>query len=187
MNIGIDIQDKGLLATYAALKNVPLAKVLRNAARDFVQAAYRATPLARIAQSRYVRIPIEGTKKAYRYIPWDSLDEKGQERLKKRRIRLQRGWSRASWIRLMRILGMTNKNGDMRKERTGKRWEAVNRLATIGLTERQVEITDAIHFDARPGEIDRITEAGFALATKRISNDFKKIMKAAQEGAKPKL
>ena len=170
MNFNVDIQDKGLLATYAALKNIPLAKVLRNAARDFVQAAYRATPMARIAQSRYARIPIEGTKKAYRYIPWDSLDEKGQERLKKRRI-----------------LGMTNKNGDMRKERTGKRWEAVNRLATISLTEKQVEIMDAIHFDARPGEIDRITEAGIALATKRISNDFKKVMKAAQEGPQPKL
>lgn len=188
MNIQTKIQDKGLLQTYARLKNIPMAKVLRNAARDFVQAAYRATPLARIKQSPYVRLPIEGTKHTYRYILWDSLDEKAQERLKKRRIRLQRGWSKASWIHLMRVLGMTNKNGDMRKERSGKRWDAVNRLATIGGNpEREVEITDQIHFDARPGEIDRISEAGFALATKRLSNDFRKIMKAAQKGAPPKL
>lgn len=187
MNINAEIQDKGLLKTYAALKNIPLAKVIRNAARDFVQAAYKATPMARITQSPYVRIPIEGAKRVFRYIPWDSLDEKAQGRLKKRRIRLQRGWSKASWIRLMRILGMTNKNGDMRKERSGKRWKAVNQLATIGLTEKQAVINDAIHFDARPGEIDRIAEAGFALATKRISNDFKKIMKAAQEGERPTL
>ena len=187
MNVKVDIQDKGLLQTYAAMKNIPLAKVIRNAARDFVQAAYKATPTARITQSPYVRIPIEGVKKVFRYIPWDSLDEKGQERLKKRRIRLQRGWSKASWIRLMRILGMTNSKGEMRKERSGKRWDAVNQLATIGLTEKQAVINDAIHFDARPGEIDRITEAGLALATKRLSNDFKKIMKAAQEGASPKL
>ena len=199
MNVKVDIQDKGLLQTYAAMKNIPLAKVIRNAARDFVQAAYKATPTARIStkESPYVRIRIADmqvsrhgktwTRGIYRYIRWDSLDDAARQRLEKHRVRIKKGWSKASWIRLMRILGMTNSKGEMRKERSGRSWRAVNQLATIGLTEKQAVIEDDIHFDARPGEIDRITEAGFALATKRLSADFRKIMKAIQNGERQKL
>ncbi len=186
MNIQAEIQDKGLIATYAALKNVPLAKVLRNMARDFVQAAFKTTPLARISISPFVRVPIEGTKRTYHYIRWHSLDRKAKKRLKDRRVIIHRGWSKASWIQAMRLLGMNGKDGSPPQEKADLP-DAVRQLATVGVTDKQAVITDEIHFDRRPGEADRILSVGFRAAPKRMMADFRKIMKAAQEGNKASI
>ena len=64
--VSINMDFKSLTEAYARLKGIPLAKVLRNAARDFVRAARKATPEAKVKRAIYVRATMyETTDEVY--------------------------------------------------------------------------------------------------------------------------
>jgi len=96
-----------------AVKGVPMAKVIRNAARDFVQEAYRATPLAKKRQTDFLYLgkkrPPHGGRGRPRWVRkeptksgsrWDPP------------FSIARGFSKSSWIGMMRQLGMNGKRSD---------------------------------------------------------------------------
>ncbi len=168
------IDSKGLLQRFAELKGIPVSKVLRNAARDFVQAALRETPMAYLSRSPWARIKTRGGKTAYRRI--DNFDGAARDRLAKQRIRIRRGWNRATWRGVMAALGMTQRN----RPRSVPRAVDVRSGAVWSGTETAPEVTvvNRLALDkAYPGQIERIQAAGFALAVKRITREMNRILK----------
>ena len=56
MIIGADIQAEEIVQVFAAMKDVEVTKVIKNAARDFAKAAWQATPRAKTKKSDYARL-----------------------------------------------------------------------------------------------------------------------------------
>lgn len=105
-----------ILEYYAELKEIPLSKVLRNAAKDFVQAAYgkgdMTTPVAeKIAKKPWALVPGKGSMQGKGvYVRLDSLDAKAQRRLEKFRLaKPMRGFARSMFIPVMRELEFKQK------------------------------------------------------------------------------
>lgn len=100
---------KDLLAYYAELKQIPLSKVIRNAAKDFIQGAYdkAVTPLGeKIAKNPWALVPGRG-KKAGKgvYINLDRQSPEDARRLELFRLRKpMRGFARSMFIPVMREL-----------------------------------------------------------------------------------
>ena len=174
------VQADGLLRRFAELKAIPIRKVIRNAARDFVQAALKETPIAAEKKSRFVRAKLSNGKYAYR--PVDSLSE---DELKKKdksknlvwhRIRIKRGWNRATWRGVMAALGMNQKPKpkvvpSAVDTRSAAVWAGSDAAP-------EVTITDRLALDAAyPGQLDKLRSAGFALAAKRITTEFNRLLK----------
>ena len=194
MSITIKTDAKSLLETYAKLKQIPMEKILRNAGRDFVQAALKVTPLSKLPKSPFARIPLEGRKVRYVHIEHSltktyyrrrkvnkktgQVTYKVADKPKPSRVRhlnkycmvLRRGWSKASWIGVFRALGVP--------ERVAMRAlpQAVQTIANATVSgsgsQAQVHILDPIHFEGLPGTAQRIIDEGYKLATSRIVKDF---------------
>lgn len=112
MSVHLDMEDNDLIGLFARLKAIPVAKVIRNAARDFVQAALRATPRGQLSKSPYGRIKLGSST---RYFRVDRLTPKQLRRMKRRArqdkrltlpLPMRRGWSKSSWIGAFRELEM---------------------------------------------------------------------------------
>lgn len=193
MNIAID--NKDLIATYAAMKKVPMAKVIRNASRDFAQAAYKATPTAVKSSSDYYWYKGADGQRHYlhkRMVKRKTIKAADGSKRKKwvlksgrdlegslHKVRIAKGWSKASWIGVFRALGM---DAPKRAKTAPEKAETLSSIteAASGATAKAT-IIDIIRFnrfgkgtDTRSGEIAR---AGYALAAKRIMRDVVKTLK----------
>lgn len=210
------------------LRGFPAATIVRNAARDFTLAAYRATPIAqpvpkqgllalydkpvrkatatqraalarakkrlrkvmggRTGKSKFgararmealarvarlteaINAPIARDAKVVRYLPWSARQSRYT-----RRVTWPRGWSRASWIGVMRDLGM---QGGARR---GKLSPVVERIGGAMQHTSEVEpawdIADDIEFTARQGEGGRIIRAGLNRAADILRRAVQRAMK----------
>jgi len=204
--MGIQVEAQELMGAFARLKQIPLAKVVRNAARDFAQAAQKATPNAAISRSPwYLATRYEQTQETYqtkrgktktrtvwangsdgrrvkRGNSWFIHESKiGSGRaywrkggIEVRKMRVYRGWSKASWIGIMKALGMSH--GGVKPQ-----LEKADNLSSVVLRDNPVnvaaEMTDRIAFDKfGKGGADYTSEdikqRGFELAAWRLSQAF---------------
>ena len=115
--IKFDLQGLNeLLDYYAELKQIPLSKILRNAAKDFVQGAYgksdKTTPVGeKITKNPWALVPGRG-KMAGKgvYLRLDNLPPEDQKRLEKFRLaKPLRGFARSMFIPVMRELEFKQK------------------------------------------------------------------------------
>ena len=183
MTASVDFDAAGLIDLFARLKGIPVAKVIRNAARDFVQAALKATPRGRLAKSPYGRVKLGAD---YRYFRLDRLSPRELARAKRRRKRdsrltmplpMRRGWSKASWIGAFRELGMGRTPTAPRKLPAS----VIQRLSTAAMAgddqHPEIRITDDIRFTALAGTDQTIIQAGFRLAAERLTREFKRTIR----------
>ena len=186
LGIKVQVQKDRLLEEYARLKRVPLAKVIRNASRDFLQAAYRATPMAtRRTKTGWLAIaPAKLRGSAAHKVQSNGLVWFGPGMLTakdKRRLRaagatvprIRKGYSKATWIGAMRALGMGRS--------TPMGMETATNVATLrtGGTGNNVSATirNWLKFDKRPGAQAEILRAGMANAARRIRDDWVRVLK----------
>lgn len=176
MDVKLDV--RGMMEALAELKQIPLAKVVRNAARDFVQAAFRATPTAKVGRAQYYRAKTNGRTW---YIPVAKTNGRRVRGLKKsgvevRKVAIRRGWSRSTWLGAMQALGMAS------KARPARMPEAVERKSTASSGGAQatpsVVISDEFRLDnfgysTTIPQYNRIAGEGFKLAAKRLAGAFK--------------
>lgn len=168
IDIGVKIDAAGLVAALAALKNVPVAKVVRNASRDFAQAAHKATPVAKIGRSEYYKY---FDKSGQPHFLHESMVVGRKSRKGLRKVRVHKGWSRASWLGIFRALGISMR---IPFQRLPNKVEHISHAITRGSqTDSTVTMTDYIHFDqfgrAHDTRTDAVAKAGFELAAKRIT------------------
>ena len=209
--MGILVDTTELMDAYARLKKIPLAKVVKHAARDFTQAGQKATPNSVISRSEWwIATRYEQTQETYQTKKgktrtrttwargedghkkkigdsWFIHDSKisgssvrrtfARSGIKLSRMRVHRGWSKASWIGIMRSLGMTtNKEPSKDLEKAKYLSSAVTRG---NLMNTVIELTDQIAFDRfGKGGADvtspEIKQRGLELAAWRLSKEFDK-------------
>ena len=167
IGIGLAIDPTGLVSALASLKNVPLAKVVRNASRDFAQAAQKATPVAQTGKSEYYKW---FDKQGQPHFLHESMLV-GRSRRSLRKVRVYKGWSRASWLGIFRALGVSMRIPVQRLP--GKVEHISNAITSGSQTDSTVTMTDYIHFDkfgrVQDTRTDAVAKAGFELAAKRIT------------------
>lgn len=185
-DFSIKIKDAEFLAAYARLKNVPIAKVIRNASRDFTQAAYKETPIARKSKSPY--FVFYDRAHHLRFLHQSQLKGRSEESLASlKRVKIARGWSKATWIGIMRQLGMKAKSkpADVPQAATTRS----NVQTYTNQDYAQATITDEIRFNrfgqgAGDARLYQIAQAGYRLAAERIEKDTERILKRQWEGRK---
>lgn len=172
--------DGNLIHAIANLGTIPIAKIIRNAARDFVSAGYKATPIAKpIDRPCYLEIwktpggwrkskKIKGKWEKVQqgeFLKWIGFDER---KLKSKYVRKHvygRGWSKASWFNLFQRLGME-------KAPKTKTHDARHNAIANAFGDEQInpgwELTVGIGFDHRAGATTQIYNAGFANASKNL-------------------
>jgi len=103
-------QLDSLMQTIAELKHVPMSKVLRNAARDISATAQKTTRKAEVTKSSFWLITDKSGKK--RWINRAIIPKRKTSRRWKhhKNIKVWRklkiGYAKASWIRIMQLLGI---------------------------------------------------------------------------------
>lgn len=201
--IGIDVTvlNDGILQTFADLKNVKIAKVVRNAARDIVYGAYLATPRSTAKKSPYAEVPNQfhsGNVKI-------RLDPGGRkkpqppserERLSPYRLVVRRGWSKATWIGAMRALQMNQKTAAkldeaskamvQKKKPTTPPADLRSKVEDISTKpdSPMKEITNRVYFlsPKQSGVDERILQAGYDRAAAKIDTELHKLLDKALEG-----
>ncbi len=172
-DVSIKVDGRSLVEAYARLKKVSVAKVLRNASRDFVQAAYKATPIAQMKVSPYYVVRDRNGVK--RYIHESRMRGRTNAGIgRARRVVIARGWSKATWIGVMRQLQMRAKNKPSNVP------EAALMYSGMRMTQTQdtasVTINDNIRFDrfgkSSDSKLVEIAQAGFRLAAERLTKDW---------------
>lgn len=174
MIIDASFDTNHLVEALARLKGIPVSKVVRNASKDFAQGAYNATPVAKISKSEYYYVKDQG-----RYLHQSQLE--GRKRLYKHgiyKVRVRKGWSKASWIGVFRALGMS---ANVVSQRLPQKVETLSGVVISGTpTDAKAAITDCIRFDGWGGGSDRSSDAvrksGFALAAKRIEGEVNRMI-----------
>ncbi len=153
----------------ASLKDVPLSKVVRNASRDFAQEALKNTPTAKVSKSEYYYYHDRNGQ--IHFLHESQVHGKRKKGSKLHKVRVHKGWSKASWIGVFRALGMSMPN---RKSSLPEKVEhishAIQKVASD--TSASTTITDYIHFDRFGKQTDtrtsEIARKGFELAAKRM-------------------
>ena len=211
-DVTCDIQGN-IMETLARLKKIPISKVIRNAGRDFARAAMRETPVAIVSKSEYYKY-FDERDRQWKYLHQSMLNgekapyvdeeltkagaletvtyttKSGKVKTKTVRklakVRVYKGWSKASWIGVFRALGMP-------PPAQGKQPDAVTRMSQASemATDYYAEMTidDAIHFDQfgrhmSSQTVGRIAEAGYEAAAKNITKEIDKLMQKQWEGQK---
>lgn len=174
MLISTNIEASGLVEALARLKNISVQKVVRNASRDFAQAAYKETPIAKISKSEFFYYWRNGIK----HFLHESQVGKRKRGSKLRKVRVHRGWSKASWLGIFSALGMSLK---LAVNRLPNVVEHLSNAITSGNAEKaKTVLTDHIRFDSfgrtRDTRTDDIARAGFKLAAKRITGEVNKMI-----------
>lgn len=170
---------------YARLKKIPLLKVIHNAAKDFVQAALPATPIADSSKPKWVRAEKDG--KVW-YLPIERANKRRLGQLEKggikyTRLNIRKGWSRSTWIGVMQALGMTSSRGKPAKPQT----HAIDKsdiAFSEGENKASAVITDRMKIDhfgrtTSDARFSVIAAAGFELAAWRMTRDYAKHIKEA--------
>ena len=180
----IKVDSRNILQAYANLKNLPLAKIIHNASKDFAQAAQERTPKSQLLHAKYYKAYIPGTGKHW-FIPIEWLN--GRRVYNKRsRVKLvkwlKRGWSKATWIGIMRALGMTSSKAPLRSSDSTHAQMMSHVILHKDAVSAHADMTDEVYFDQWTRGTDYTSEpvikSGFALASKRIANDFNNVTRA---------
>lgn len=176
----ISVDSKGLLQAYADLKDLPLAKIIHNAAKDFAERAQERTPNSQLLHAKYYKAYIPGTGKHW-FIPIEWLNGR---RVYNKRSRVQlvkwlkRGWSKATWIGIMRALGMSTSKGPLKSSDSSHARKMSHIVKKQSNTHAEAAMTDEVYFDQWQRGTDYTSKPvmaeGFKLAAKRISKDFNK-------------
>jgi len=175
IDIMLNIDPKAIVEALARLKGIPVAKVVRNASRDFAQASLKATPTAQKSKSEFYKY--KGKDNQWHYLHESMLvGRKRKKGLIKQRI--YKGWSRASWLGVFRALGMSMR---MQTSRLPNAVEHIsNAIARGTQTSATTTITDYIHFDnfgkGNDTRTEAIARAGFELAAKRMTSETSKML-----------
>ena len=176
-----------LMTAMAEVKNVPLTKVVRNCARDFVKAAYMSTPVAK-KTTKWLPIYFKGGgKKPEFYVdvtkaPWgDSMPIRHRNRAGEYKRKfdtrlvgvMYRGFAKSSWIGTMKALGM---NGG-RSSRYD--FPAAQALATAKQGGTEVSpwtlIQNAVPYIEKLNLKHGIVRAGMAAAQGQMERELAKI------------
>lgn len=165
-----------LMNALASIRNLPLAKVIRNASKDFLQGSYRATPLSKITHKDTL-----WTKKPGQTPHWVN---KAKERARKtdRRVsesakrpvnkkwvapfRVSQGFAKASWITAMRQAGMTMGSG--KRYTSAQKESAIQSQASDGEQHPFVRMMNSLSYLAKLDDKHNIAQAGIRLADTRI-------------------
>jgi hypothetical protein len=174
MLLSTTIHAESLIEALAHLKDIPVSKVVRNASRDFAQAALKATPVAKVSKSEFYYFWRNGVK----HFLHQSQVGKRKRNSKLRKVRVHRGWSKASWLGVFRALGVSLR---MPTNRLPQAVEHLSNAIQSGSQQQaKCVLTDQIHFDGFNGGQDRhsqgIARAGFELAAKRITGEVNKML-----------
>lgn len=172
-----------LMQQISRLKNVPLEKVLRNASRDFVKAAYFGTPTARTSRTPFLLVPgparrtiatqngpahwVRKTKSA-RGSKWDPP------------FAVRKGYAKATWIGAMRALGMGS--GNPGNHTTAPGYSRV-RFQGSGLTDLAAELTNQLSYISRLDRRVDFSSRGIAAASAKIEGELNRLA-AKLTGAK---
>ena len=183
MLLSTNIHAESLIEALARLKDIPVSKVVRNASRDFAQAALKATPTAQVSKSEFYYYWGKDGVKHYLH---QSQVGKRKRKSKLRKVRIHKGWSKASWLGVFRALGVSLR---MSTNRLPQAVEHLSNAIVSGNPENaKCVLTDNIHFDGFKGGQDRhsqeIARAGFALAAKRIVSETNKLISRQWSGNK---
>ena len=168
MLLSTTIHSEGLIEALARLKNIPVSKVVRNASRDFA-------PLAQVSKSEFYYYWGKDGVKHYLH---QSQVGKRKRKSKLRKVRIHKGWSKASWLGVFRALGVSLK---MSTNRLPQAVEHLSNAIVSGSPEKaKCVMTDNIHFDGFHGGQDKhsdvIAREGFKLAAKRITGEVNKMI-----------
>lgn len=150
MSIKIDIEAKELIEACARLSGVPVAKVIRNASRDYARGAKEATPLAKISKSKYYRL-YDDAGQIIRYIPENQVPKKHDRHLKK--VRVARGYAKASWLNVFAQLGILHEKNapkapkSLNAQASARLHQKSNVVMTATQTHAEAEITDKMSFN----------------------------------------
>lgn len=93
-----------LMHRLAEAKGVPLAKVIRNASKDFAFEAQRATPVAKITKSPYWFIKAPKSGQPRWVVKWSAKSKSGWQKQLFRKV--SKGYAKASWLGMMSALGI---------------------------------------------------------------------------------
>lgn len=201
--IGIDVTvlNDGILQTFADLKNVKVAKVVRNAARDIVYGAYLATPRSTAKKSPYAEVPKKKNTGTFivRLDPGGRVDPPSPSAIKlfkPYRLVVRRGWSKATWIGAMRALQMKQKTAAkldeaskamvQKKKPTTPPADLRSKVEDISTNPESPmkEITNRVYFlsPSQSGVDERILQAGYDRAAAKIDTELHKLLDKALEG-----
>ncbi|MBQ7177546.1 MAG: hypothetical protein IJS08_09035 [Victivallales bacterium] len=178
----LDIAKDGIMQTLARLKGIPVSKVIRNAGRDFAQAALKATPITGTSKSEYARTKRKG-KAGWQYIRLDKCSPRQRRLLAKKqyKIVIHRGLAKASWKGVFQALAMTTGSPNVKKNMPSK--VATMSGAISRGTEQMPEIVISNILDfyspRRRGTDADILAAGFKLASERIVKEINRMLQAA--------
>lgn len=165
----------------------PMAKVLRNAARDFAQEAYAATRSAAVSRTPFLQVPDRRGSTYYNAYKARLLSGaavtpgmtiRGAMRwVKKRRVKhlglrggrtpnppypVAKGFARATWIGVFRGLGMTTRRPAERIP------EAATRAGTVTQEPHRIDLADRLSYIGRLDARDAIVARGVAAAIGRL-------------------
>lgn len=174
MDITIMTDPKRLMEAMARLKDIPVSKVVRNASRDFAQAAQKETPIANKSKSEFYKYIKDGEP----HFLHESQVASRKRKAGLRKVRIYKGWSRASWLGVFRALGVSLK---VSVQRLPSKVEHMSSAVARGdSTTSSTTITDYIHFDrfgkTNDTRTDEIGRKGFELAAKRMSKEVSRMM-----------
>lgn len=206
MDANVKIDAKDMVEAFARLKtlvegkNTPVSKVIRNAARDFAKAAYKATPLARVSKSEYYRAVDPADPRHKWYIHESMLkgrsdlttkngNMKSVSRINKdgrvqlHKVRIRKGYSKATWGGAFASLGLPS-------VKEASRWPvnyrsgAINREPSTG---PEAVITDQLALDSfgrssSDKKHDEIRRAGFARAAANMAGEYQRLLKEKWRG-----
>jgi len=174
MRLDIKIDAESMLQVLADLKGIKVSKVVRNAARDFAFAAQKYTPLADKSKSEYYRYYDKAGNRHYLH----ESQIKGKPSKGLKRVRIYKGWSKASWIGVFRALGISAKG---RPSSVPAKAEQISNAITRGGAESaSTTLTDYIHFDQFGRGMDntsqKIVEEGFKRASENITKEIRRML-----------
>lgn len=184
MKVKIEVKKDALLKEYARIKNVPIGKVIRNATKDFLQAAQRHTPMgAKKRKSGWLSIAPEAIRGDHKlqddgkvWFGPQILSAKDKTRLRKAGAKVptvRKGYSKATWIGAMQALGMNRK--------VPQGMDSAKHVATLKTEGTGSNVSSTIRnwlgFDSKPGTIANILQQGFANAARRIRDDWARVLK----------
>lgn len=209
------IDTTQLIQAYARLKRIPVASVMRHAAKDFVRRAQDVTPTASVSRSDYYRATryemadvqyTTKTGKVKTRRDW-RVDAKGRRTrigdtwymhesqvskmtkakwkrggIEVRKIKIRKGWSKATWIGAMRALGMPSKQPAKSVPAVAADRSQFSMMSS-GLSAQAV-LVDAFRIDrfgrsSEQPQYDRISAEGFRAAANFISKDYNRIIREA--------
>ena len=185
--MSIELQGlEKVMARLVVLKGIPMAKAVRNAARDFVQEAQKSTPLSK-PKTIWRQVPGRGTKTGSKI--WIASKNSGKTNVSgspkwqsMRTIR-GRGFAKASWISAAQRLGMST-SGRVRVMRGALGKSTVLLDLDESKANPSVQIFDTLDYIAKLDAQHNLSGRGISKARERVVNEIGRMIARASSGAK---